>query len=282
MKKSLVISIAVVIVFLLSSPVLAADKSTSDMPWEKGYVNLGAYFASLNTGFRLGLGNIGLGITLDAEDFLGLDTTDAAFRVDAGYRLGKSMRHKLDFSWFQFHRQAEKVLTEDVELPPELGGETLPTGMTASSLFDFDIYKIKYEYSFILDDRVDLNAGLGVFIMPMEFGLGEKGRELKSESITAPLPVFGIGFDIAMTPKWFLRQGIDLLFLELSNFKGSILNPQIALEYWAWEHVGFGVGLDGMMVNIEAKDDNAYPGIDFVGNAEFSYFGAQAYIKAYF
>ncbi|MBW1860534.1 MAG: outer membrane beta-barrel protein, partial [Deltaproteobacteria bacterium] len=223
MKKTWHISIAVVIVFLLSSPALAADKSTSDMPWEKGYLNLGAYFASLDTGFRLGIGNIGLGITLDAEDFLGLDSTDSAFRVDAGYRLGKSMRHKLDFSWFQFHRQAEKRLTEDVELPPELGGETLPTGMTVSSLFDFDIYKLKYEYSFILDDRVDFNAGLGVFIMPLEFGLGEKGKETKTASITAPLPVLGIGFDIALTPKWFLRQGIDFLYLEFSNFKGTIL-----------------------------------------------------------
>jgi hypothetical protein len=252
------------------------------MLWARGYLNLGAYFATLDTGFRLGIGNIGLGITLDAEDFLGLDTTNAAFRIDGGYRFGKSRKHKLEASWFQFHRDAEKVLTEDVELPPELGGETLPTGITVNSIFDFDIYKIKYEYSFMLDDRVDLNAGLGVFIMPMEFGIGQKNRELRSESITAPLPVLGLGFDIALTPKWFLRQGIDLLYLEIDNFKGRILNPQFALEYWAWSHLGFGVGVDGMMVNIEADDDDAYPGIDFVGAAEFSYYGAQAYVKLYF
>jgi hypothetical protein len=282
MKKTFVIMTAVAMLLLVSSSVPAADKDTSDMPWARGYLNLGAYFATLDTGFRLGIGNIGLGITLDAEDFLGLDTTNTAFRVDGGYRLGKSKKHKLEASWFQFHRTAEKVLTEDVELPPELGGETLPTGITVNSIFDFDIYKLKYEYSFMLDDRVDLNAGLGVFIMPMEFGLGQKGRELKSESITAPLPVLGLGFDIALTQKWFLRQGIDLLYLEFDNFKGSILNPQFALEYWAWKHLGFGVGVDGMMVNVETKDDDAYPGIDFVGEVEFSYYGAQAYVKLYF
>lgn len=281
MKNTLYISIAVVILVLLSSPVLAADKSRSDMPWAKGYVNLGAHVATFDSTFRLGLSNIGIGIDLDVEDFLGLTSDNTAFRVDVGYRLGKSMRHKVDFSWFRYHREGEKVLTEDVELPPELGGETLPTGKTVSSIFNFDIYKLKYKYSFFLDDRVDLNAGIGAYVMPLKFGLGLKGQERTEESITAPLPVIGLGFDFAFTPKWFLRQSLDLFYLEMGEFRGSILNAQLALEYLPWKHLGFGAGIDALGIRLEAQGGD-YPGIDFNGAFQFAYVGAQLYAKLYF
>jgi len=96
---------------LLAFTAHAAGEGGAGMPWPKGYVNLGAYFADMNSSFRLGSSNIGIGVSISAEEFLGLTTNGTAFRIAAGYRLGESRRHGFDLGWFSFDRSAEKTLT---------------------------------------------------------------------------------------------------------------------------------------------------------------------------
>jgi len=285
MKKAVLSVFIVFVAVIISTPVLAEKNADpKDYPWKKGYLNLGVYFASIDSAFRLGESNAGLGLELEVEEFLGLDTSDSAFRLDAGYRFGKTIRHKVEFSWFKFHREGSKFLDEQIEIPPEQGGGTLGPG-EFTSVFNFDIYKLKYEYSFVFDERADVNVGLGLFIMPIEFGLSAVVNGVfqgsMKEKITAPLPVFGLGFDFAITPKWIIRQQIDFFYLEIGDFKGSISSFNFALEWLTWKHVGFGLGVDSLRVQIEANGSD-YPGIDFRGSLEFSYVGAQLYLKAYF
>ena len=285
MRKTICLLLIILVSVMFSQPALA-EKSADpkDYPWKTGYLNLGGYAAFLDSAFRIGESNLGIGIDLNAEEFLGLDTDDSAFRIDAGYRFGKTRRHKVEFGWFRFDREGSKYIDEQVEIPPELGGGTIGPG-SFHSLFNFDIYKLKYEYSFVFDDRVDLNVGLGVFIMPIEFGLGVYtggvGEGSMHESITAPLPVIGLGFDFAITPKWIISQQLELFYLEIGDFKGAITSISVALEYLPWKHVGFGLGVDGMQVRVEAMGSD-YPGIDFRGDLKFTYFGAQLYLKFYF
>jgi hypothetical protein len=272
------IIVTLVALLLTVCPLIAAEESPEDLPWEKGYVNLGAYLADMSSSFRLGLDNVGLGVIIDTEKFLGMKSSDYAFRVDAGYRMGSSRRHKLDFGWFSFDRLSERTLEEEVVLPEDMGGDTLTVGTTISSIFNFEIIKAKYKYAFVLDERIDMNFGLGFYIMPIKIGLGEKGEELKDQDITAPLPVFGLGADLIISPHWMLRQNLDLFYLSIGSFKGSIINTQLAVEYSNWKHWGVGAGLDGLFLKIEAEGGD-YPLVDFIGSISFSYFGAQLYVK---
>jgi len=197
--------IIVLLAVVISSPALAADsKDPKDYPWKRGYLNVGYFIAQLNSNFRLGETNLGVGVGIDMEELLGLDTSDNSWRIDAGYRFGKTRRHKVEFGWFNFDRTGSKILDEVVEIPPELGGGTAGPGQV-SSIFNFDIIKLKYEYSFVFDKRADLNLGIGLFVMPIEFGIlgtvGGVGDAGVQEDITAPLPVVGLGFDFAITPK---------------------------------------------------------------------------------
>jgi hypothetical protein len=242
------------IAVLLASPIFASEESVKDLPWERGYVNLGAYLADMNSSFRLGLDNVGLGLIIDTEKFLGMKTNDYAFRLDAGYRLGRSKRHKFEFGWFSFDRRSEKTLGEDVALPPEMGGDTLYVGTTISSIFNFDIYKVKYKYAIVFDERIDMNLGVGFFIMPVTIGLGKKDEERKDQNITAPLPVFGLGIDVILTEHWLLRQNLDLFYLKVGSFKGSIINAQAAVEYSNWKHWGIGAGVDGLHLAVLSCD----------------------------
>ena len=269
---------------LMASPVVAEEKKQQDLPWEKAWLNLGWYWAALDSGFSISSQDIGIGITLDGEDTLGLKNDDNAFRAEFGWRFTKNRRHKVELSWFRFDRDGSKNFDEAIEIPDGDDGTTTIGPGKMESTFNFDIWKVKYEYSFILDDRLDLNAGLGLFIMPIEFGLkgtiNGVGQESLFEEVTAPLPVLGLGFDFAITPKWFIRQQFDVFYLEIEQFKGSILANSLALEYLPWKHVGFGLGVDAMRLKVEA-DGEDYPGVDFKGEFEFTYYGAQLYLKLY-
>ena len=284
MKKIVQSILIVMVAVIISAPALAEkSEDPKDFPWKRGYLNLGAYLATMDSSFSLGESNIGLGVELEVEGFLGLDTSDTAFRIDAGYRFGETRRHKVEFSWFKFDREGTKFIDEQIEVPPELGGGTLGPG-NFTSVFNFEIYKIKYEYSFVFDDRVDLNVGLGLYVMPIEVGISAVVNGVfqgsMKEDVTAPLPVIGLGFDFAITPKWIIRQQMDLFYLESGDFKGNISSYSAALEWLTWKHVGFGLGVDAMRVRVEANGSD-YP-FGFRGNITFSYFGAQLYLKAYF
>ena len=261
----------------------AADNhDLEDLPWETAYINLGYYIANLDSSFRVGGDNLGVGIDINVEEFLGLESTNTAFRIDAGYRFGKRRRHRMDFSWFGFDRDAVNTLDQTIELPPELGGGTINAGATVSSIFNFDIVSVKYRYSYVLDDRIDLNLGGGLYVMPIKFGVRELNKEGIAEDITAPLPVVTIGFDLAVTPEWHFMQGLDMMYLKLGNFEGRITSTRLGLEYRGWDNVAVGAGIDGILVKIDAEDETDYPGIDFIGSVKFSYFGLQTYIKFYY
>jgi hypothetical protein len=278
MKKSIVFYFIMLIALVPFSTVFAADDDKSDLPWETFHLNLGYYIANLDSSFRFG--GSGLGVELDVEDFLGLDTNDTSFRIDAGYRFGSTRRHKVNFSWFGFHRDATTSLLQGITLP---NGTPLPIGTTVNSIFEFDIIKLTYNYSLIFDDRINLYLGGGLYIMPIKFGLGPAGAERTEEDITAPLPVVSLGFEVTLAPKWFLRQRIDMFYLDIGDFKGGIMDSGFSVEYYAWKHVALGVGLDGLRVFVEAESETDFPGIEnFVGDVSFTYWGTQLYLKFYF
>ena len=99
--------------------------------------------------------------------------------------------------------------------------------------------------------------------------------------MSAPLPGVGLRFDYAITPKLFLRQGVEFFYLEYQNFKGHMTNSSIRLEYNAWKHIGLGIGYDAFRLRIEAKGED-YPEIDLKGSVEFEYAGILVYGKVYF
>jgi hypothetical protein len=279
-RKCLCVCFVVSLLFIIQ-PAFAENPASQDTPWEKFSLDLGYFIANTDTSIRLGSG---LGVSVDVEDLLGLDTTNSAFRVDASWRFTDNRRHRLDFQWFSFRRDGSRTIGEDIHYKDKDGIEqTIDAGTHVKSFFDFDIYEVAYSYSFFQDDRIDLAGSLGLYVMPIEFGLTATGllNAGGSESFTAPLPTLGVRADFAITPKWFFRSGIKVFYLEIGEFSGSILEANAAIEYLPWKHLGFGLGLDSLNVQVEA-DGEDYPGIDFKGEVDFQCTGLLLYAKLYF
>lgn len=84
-KKACLIGVLVWLVILL--PLFQANaaqsENPSENPWEKFGVNLGVFVSALDTTFRIGSG---VGLDIDVEEALDLDTSDTVFRTEASWR----------------------------------------------------------------------------------------------------------------------------------------------------------------------------------------------------
>jgi hypothetical protein len=100
---------------------------------------------------------------------------------------------------------------------------------------------------------------------------------------TLPLPALALRAEFQLIPKLFLNASIDAMYLEVSDFKGSLLDVNLALEYRPWKHVGFGVGYNGMSSSHGSKERQSnYPGADFVGSVDVRFSGLMLYGKLSF
>jgi hypothetical protein len=277
------ILVAIVTVFLAMSCTFGfaeesdAKKKAENLPWEKASIDLGSFVSSASSNVRLSANGLGIGI--DLEEALGLDATQTVLRLGGTWRFSDNRRHRADLSWFALRRDGSTQLAQDIIID----GVTYPTGTQVNTGFDLDVYKATYSYSFLQDDRMDIGAGIGLYIMPLRFEFSASGliNGQVSEAVTAPLPVFGLRADFALTPKWLLKSTIDLFYLEYEQFKGGVYSTSVAVEYKAFKRVGFGLGIENFNLAVEAEGQD-YPEVDFMGKIEVSYFGAQLYGKVYF
>ena len=281
MRKLIPIAILAIFMAAICPPAFAeenaAKKKAETLPWDKASITLGTFVSSTNSNVRLSANGVGVGI--DVEEALGLDTTTTVFRAGGIWRFSDNRRHRADLTWFALRRDGNTQLAQDITID----GVTYPTGTSISTAFDMDVYKATYSYSFFQDDRMDIGASMGLYIMPIRFEFSASGlvNGQVSEAITAPLPVFGLRADFALTPKWLVKSSIELFYLEYEQFKGALFDTSLAVEYKAFKRVGFGLAVENFNLAVEAEGED-YPEINFKGKFEYRYLGAMLYARIYF
>lgn len=280
---SLVLIVGLFIWILSTNSTFAADENDvqAGKPWETLGFSAGIFFSDINTSFRLGSG---VAVEVDAERSLDLDRRNRVARVDGFWRFSKNKKHRLDLSWFAFHRSASKTITEELIIEgPDDEEIVIDPGTEVDAFFDIDIYQLSYSYSFLQDDRIDFAFRIGLYVMPIDFGIDVKGvvEEAESQDFIAPMPTIGSRLDIALTPKWFLRMSTQYFYLEYKQYTGSIMASHHALEYKPWKHVGIGAAVDTFRIWVEAEGED-YPEVDLRGEVQFAYTGLQLYLRLYY
>jgi hypothetical protein len=276
--------LSLLLIILLASPYTKAQENNADIKpdtiaysWERFSFNLGGFITGINSDIQLSSKEVGIGATINVEDALGLETSRLVLRSEMEYHFGKRRQNTARLVYFGLFRNARKVLDTEIEI----GDETFPVGTELTSKFNLQFFKGTYEYSFYMDERVKLGVSVGLFIMPIRFSTTALGLSEEVADFIAPLPVLGLGANFAITPKLYLKQSFEILYLKISTFKGSIMDVNIRFEYNPWDHFGFGLGLNSYRLNITAyKDDSAF--LDFKGTVKTSYTGLLFYGKYYF
>jgi hypothetical protein len=260
----------------LRNPGQVVKENKIDFENERFSLGMGFFYSADNTGITLGSKQAGLGIVYDLEDALGLKTSSFVFRGDANLKFGKRHRSAVVLNYFGINRRASKTLEADLEL----GDITYPIGTKLDSKFYLSVIRAKYEYTFLQDERVSLGFSAGLYIIPLSFSVKSGSSEEESTAFVAPLPVFGLRSDFLITKKLELKESAEFLYLKIDNFSGSILDLRLALEYRAFKHFGFGMGINSNKLSVAAKGED-YPGIDFFGTVKMDYTGAFLSVNFY-
>lgn len=276
MRKQLTIACAVL--FMLTSAAWAGEK-----PWEKFSLNIGGYFASVDSSVMLeGVP----GGTIDGEDTLGLDENVTVPRIDFVWRFSGNRKHRFDGSWYAINRDATKTASKEIPI----GDHVFKAGAQVDSRMDMSAFKIGYSYSLWQTEKIDFGVGLGVYIMPFKFdirakaGVGIDDKVItvgghESIDITAPLPILDLRFDYAFTPKLFLKNKLDVFYMSYKDFSGSLIDYTAVLEYNIWKNVGIGGGFNYFSGYLESDEGDV---LSFVGEVDISHLGALFYAKIMF
>lgn len=262
---------------LVHRPALASDNAAVKTPWERFSLKAGGFLASLDSEVRLGSTGLGTGVDVDVEDAFGLESSGAVLRAEASYRMGQRRRHRLDLSWFAIRREGTNTLTGDITI----GDNVIVAGTSVDSRLNLQVYRLAYTWSFYQDDRADIAIGIGAYVAPVRASVSATGETQGSADFTAPLPTLSLRLDFALTPKVFIRQSLNVFYMEYESFKGGLLDTVLAVEYNPWEHFGFGLGYNAFRIALETKEED-YPAIDLVGRIDFIYQGLLLYGKLFY
>ncbi|MCJ7556891.1 MAG: hypothetical protein MUP90_08265 [Gammaproteobacteria bacterium] len=267
---------AIAALFLSGIPVAmaASGQSTEADEFHHFGINLGVFVTNRDSTTRLDGDIPDSGTPIDLETDLGLAKQDSVFRIDGFYRFNK--KHRIDFSYFDLSREGSKVLNRTIDF---LGQEFLINTQVDAN-FDMSIYKVAYTYSVIQNDSgyLGLSAGLyiadistGISVTPLDGGLIEVAAA--SESVTAPLPVFGLRGQYNFTDKWMFRGSAEIFVYEYDVYSGSLYDVYAGIDYQLFKNMAVGIGYNSVRLDIGVSGDR------FNGNLAWTYDGGLLFFK---
>jgi hypothetical protein len=246
----------------------AAGAQDGRMFDERGSVLFGVFVTEPNTSARLDSAS-GIGTDIDLENDLGLDTSKTVARLSGYFWL--SERHRLDFSAFQYSREASRVIDKTIDF----GDETFEIDTVVSTTSDVTVFKAAYTFAPVVRRRGDFGITAGLYTAQVDLGLADRQSETdESEGLTAPLPVLGFRGRYAITPRLSFGGSIELFSIETSDAGGRLSDAYLGIDYTFNDRVGVGVAYNRVSMNIDADDSSG-----FQGQLDWGYDGYMLYLK---
>jgi hypothetical protein len=183
-----------------------------------------------------------------------------------------SERWRLEVDYFRLNRHASKVLDTDVtwgDLPP------IAAGTTVNSVYNFYDARMSVGYTFFKRRDKELGIGLGLHVAGIKTSLEAGALGAEAVDVLAPLPVMNLYGRFANRPM-AVRLRMDWLSLTYGDYSGDVRNTAIDVLYQPFRHVGFGLGIRNLVLDL--KIDNP----DWVGRARSVYTGPAAFMTVSF
>jgi hypothetical protein len=264
MKKQLS-NPSVIVILLFLVPVNCIAQSVLD---DRFSITLGAFITNRDTNTRIDSATLGTGTDIDLENDLGLDSSDAVFRVDGHYRF--SQKHRVNFSIFDLSRDNTAMVQRDIQF----GDQVFMLNTVVNVDFDLTIYKLAYTYSLMQRDNGYLGVTLGAYIADSKIRLAEQNLgQTEAREMTAPLPVLGLRGNYEFTDRLSLDASGEFFAVEFDNVDGSLVDLYLGVDYEFSEHVAVGVGFNSVHIDADVRK------INFNGNLDWRYDGALVFFK---
>ena len=238
-----------------------AEEQTFTSPLDKRFTFFGgALFTRAGGNVKNtvdGQSDVGIGL-----DDLGLDDNKISPAVGGVFNfLGRSLT--LRFDYFGYHDDANAK----ADFSFDWDGDTIPVGANLDSNLDLDLYVINLSYNFIRSDRATFGVGVGVHLADIDIGITGtvNGVEVASgdADVLAPLPNLYVTGAYAFTDKFLVRYGGGGISLSSGDWDGSLFFVNAFLEYWPWQHLGFGAGYRYVDVDVDYDPGHKKQTFDF-------------------
>ena len=248
-----------------ASLAIAQEPANVWMEQDRSSVDVGAYYATYDTKFRLSSDQGDAGTIVDIETDFGLDESRTKPFLHANYRFRP--RHRLDFAYYDLSRDGTKIIERDIDL----GDVSFPEGATIVSKFDYRVAKLTYSYSLLQNQNVDLALAAGIYTAFFDFHAMDIDTGLsEGEDGTAPVPIIGLRVTYLINRRWTANAYLEYFEIDNSNADGRYIDGTVSLEYRFREKTGVGFAYNS--VNVEGDDKES----DDEG--EFKYNGLLLYL----
>lgn len=253
-------------------------------PGERFKLRVGGFLVDrTDTTARFDSNRFPLGTLIDLEDDLNVDQTERVARLDGFYRF--TNKHRIEWSYYTSRRSGEAVAEREFQIgDPDnlLGGFVIPKGARVDTQWNFDLFKVGYDYSFLNKARYEMFVGAGLNFRNLDFDISYQaniGSATVGDSIHTkemlPLPTATIGGRWNLTRKLQATFSYDLFFMEFDDYKGQYQELLLSLEHSTFKHVGFGGAIDLGSLNVRSDSD------DYRGEFDYRMGGMFVYVKFY-
>ncbi len=243
---------------------------------ERVAVNVGTFFAKLDTKVRLdGTGGV-LGTGIDFESDLGLDDTKLRIMADGHWRFFK--KHRLDFSYFNLDRSGDGTSIVNIRFGDDIFQAFLPI----HAFLDIEVFNLGYSYSILFDEKKELAFGLALSFQDIATGLQGTGvlaglDVSESSSVLAPLPTFTGRFAYAITPKWIVDTSIGYFTIEVDSggdeLSGDVIAANAGVKWQLLKHFHLGLLYQWFRVDVDTKDEAKHLTIEYKYKGPVLYMG---------
>jgi hypothetical protein len=242
---------------------------------ERFAVNVGSFFANLDTKVRLDASDGSLGTGIDFEQDLGLDDTQTRIMAGGYWRFFK--RHRLDVSYFDLDRSGDSSSTVNISF----GDEVFQADLPLHAFLDIEVFNLGYSYSILFDEKKELAVGLALSFQDLTAGLqgtvaGQPLEVSESSSVLAPLPTFTGRFSYAITPKWIVDANIGYFTIEVDSggdeLSGDIIAGNAGVRWQLLKHFHLGLLYQFFHVDVNTKNETKQLAV------EYDYFGPVLFV----
>jgi hypothetical protein len=232
----------------------AAGAAEGDIPnhpalYAKWYFGAGVFVPKTATTAQLTSSTLGVGTVIDVEDSLGMDDEKTVPGFMARWRINH--RWRVEAEYFEFNRDGTRGANREIQW----GDQIFPINTQVSSKFDFSDLRVSVGYSFFRTKDKEIGAGLGLHVASYDASLSAAAVGSQSEDVLAPLPVFTIYGQFALTDRWAVGARLDRLSLDYEKYEGSIGSLGLDLMYQPFRNFGLGIGYRATVFDLTVSEE---------------------------
>jgi hypothetical protein len=227
---------------------------------ERVRLSLGVMRVSSTTDIRLDSTQGVQGTPVDAENDLGLDSSDFEPKFQAMVRVGE--RHRLRFDYFTLDRTGQTTLAgpiifRDVVLQ---AGDPVQTNLSLRTL------GISYGYSFIHGEKFELAATIGIndTDISARARVSTETRHVdQSEDQAGPFPTIGLDATYVLSKRFYFDARVQYFKLAVDHLSGTLTFYEAAALYRLRPNISFALGYTAAKADLASRQTTNSGFFDF-------------------